>query len=1161
LGGYSFQFRHPQDNMSLQSLGATSFQVEEYKKPEYEVNIAPKPALPGDTAHVGIKANYFFGGPVAGAKVEYTVTRQQYWPYFYSEYDWEPRPRSGNEVVLKTTGNLDAQGQLEISFPTLADTDSVYHIEAQVSDASRREVSQSGQLIVTRLGFFASIRLDQGFYQSGDRVSGEIQLKDPNGRPVAKQAGTVLVERIKAQNGDKLETETVYTQPVTSDASGRVFVRWLSSIGGKYRLRFEALDKREQKVGAIQEFWVAGEGFAGTAIRLNGVELVTDKRSYSPGDTVEVLVQTDKPDSHVWLTQESDDAILRSELLSLHGRSQIQRFVLKDQHQPNFMLRALTVADRALHSDERELFVPALQHQLQISLTPDQASYAPGSSGRLKIQVRDNAGKPVETELSLAMVDAALYQLLPDSTQPIHDALYGARRSIPQRLDSSLNVGFSAFVDYLAKMREYQLKSPFTMVPGLDQMHSRYREEDGPVPAPTAEAAMSLDGFADDNLRKTNTRASEPGQAPPRVRAEFKDTAYWNPAIVTNPQGLAELKLDYPDNLTTWRFVSRGWNAGAKVGQAQAEVKTRQDLMLRLQHPRFLTERDEVVISANLNNDMAQAEAVSVKLQIDPARLGATGPLEQKITVPAKGQARVDWRLKVLTPGSTTLMAEAKGAHAGDAMRESLPVQIYGGLKTETHSGSTKGNATETLVLPAARKPEQTQLRITLQPSLAATLLDALPYLAEYPYGCIEQTTSRFVPAVLVAKTLGELGIDLDTLGKQLDVSQKALRVKQPLASRQELQKMIDEGLRRLISGQNADGGWGWWPGGTSDPYMSSYVLDALLLATDADLKLEPGMLERGLNFLEAKFKDAEKDTDNLHLHTYQAYVLARGKRLSADRLKPLFEQRDELNAYSKALLAMAHHYAGDGENARLILQNLKSFVRRDAKSATASWDNAQSWWYWYGDRVETNATILQAFNLISPADSLVPEIMRWLVYNREGNRWHSTKDTARAIYALSGYLRQTRELKADYSVSVKLNGKLLQQVRFTPDKALAGPVTVTLADKDLAVGENRIELVKTGEGTLYYSTALQVFSREDKIPAAGNRLEVQRTYTKVVDQLNPETKKVDTLRTPLAEGALLTSGEEVEVRLEIKAPNDYEYLLFEDFKPAGFEAVDTLSG
>ena len=76
------------------------------------------------------------------------------------------------------------------------------------------------------------------------------------------------------------------------------------------------------------------------------------------------------------------------------------------------------------------------------------------------------------------------------------------------------------------------------------------------------------------------------------------------------------------------------------------------------------------------------------------------------------------------------------------------------------------GTATTTLTLnlPKERRRGSTALDVQLTPSLAAIALDALPYLADYPYGCIEQTMSRFLPSVLVARSLRDSEVDLETL-------------------------------------------------------------------------------------------------------------------------------------------------------------------------------------------------------------------------------------------------------------------------------------------------------------------------------------------------------------------------------------------------------------
>lgn len=1167
LGAYRFGFYAPQASHGLEQLGQASFQVEAYKKPEFKVEVLPLNApYPGEQAKVKVRATYLTGGPVKQGQLQLKVLRSDYYPYWGWDYwDEEGRyPGGGESQVLQQTLTLSETGEAEISFVTQADHNSVYTISAEVTDASRREVSQSAQLTVTQQAFFAAIQLERGFYQVNERLNAEINLRNANQQPVAQQAGQVLVERLKGKDPKTAQElwELVKRFEVVSDSQGRIFVRWQAELAGRYRLRFTARDAREKPVEAQQEFWVAGPDFDGQYIRLDGVELVTEKRSYGPGEKVRLLVQVDQPESTVWLTEESEDLILKSEVLKLKQRSRVLEIPIREAHQPNFLLAAVMVRDRKLHQSRQEIFAPASQQKLQIRIKPQQQRYQPGQTAELELEVKDQQQRPLETELSLGLVDEALFQIMPDRSPDIFQALYGQRRYLPERLQTSLYTSFAAFNQDDQPLKITDLDSPYEQnLDGLLASRSRLGDNAAPPPAPAAmpeSVAQEEDRFADDNRQLKKEQGPGSPLAPTRLRSNFQDTAYWNPSVVTNAQGKAKVQVTLPDNLTTWRIQARGWNTAEKVGQAQSEVQTHQDIMLRLQQPRFLVETDEVVISANVHNETPQATELKVELKADPQILEALGPLSQQLKVAALQQGRVDWRFKVRKAGELTLTASARGSQAGDAVRQSLPVKIYGALTKDVKNGSiknseTSGSKTEVLHLPQARKPEQTSLQLTLQPSLAATLLDALPYLAEYPYGCMEQTTSRFVPAVLVAHSLNKLGLSLEDLGKlwsspdmQKLLTQRQLG-HQPLSDRKQLDAMIAEGLKRLKNGQNSDGGWGWWPGGQSDTYITTYVLDALQLAQAADLKLEPGMLSRGLDYLQGRFKSDYKG--ELHLSAYEALVLSRGKRLDAKALEPLFVGRDGLNPYSLALLAQAYQVLGQGERAQLILRNLKSFVRETPDSA--SWDQRSPYWYWYGDRVETNATILQAFLEILPNDPVVPKLVQWLVDNRQGNRWHSTKDTARAIYGLTGWLAHSGELKADFQAEVWLNGKRLQTLLFKPGQLLQPPVVIQLQDKDLQAGDNRLELRKNGKGTLYYSAALEVFSQAATIAEAGNKISLQRTYARVKGEA----------RVPLSSGELVNVGEEIEVKVLIKSPNDYEYLMFEDFKPAGFEAVATLSG
>src|SRR5260370_18766772 len=124
------------------------------------------------------------------------------------------------------------------------------------------------------------------------------------------------------------------------------------------------------------------------------------------------------------------------------------------------------------------------------------------------------------------------------------------------------------------------------------------------------------------------------------------------------------------------------------------------------------------------------------------------------IDVPAKGEARVDWSIQVDRPGSPSLKVTARGQNNADAMERTFVSYEHGLEKFISRSGQVRGGGVAVnLDIPAARKRESTALSVQISPSMAVTLLDALPYLIDYPYGCTEQTMSRFLPAAITAKT------------------------------------------------------------------------------------------------------------------------------------------------------------------------------------------------------------------------------------------------------------------------------------------------------------------------------------------------------------------------------------------------------------------------
>src|SRR5262249_41371708 len=134
----------------------------------------------------------------------------------------------------------------------------------------------------------------------------------------------------------------------------------------------------------------------------------------------------------------------------------------------------------------------------------------------------------------------------------------------------------------------------------------------------------------------------------PVVRRSYADTAYWSPALTTDANGTAEVSFKMPDNLTGWKVRVWAMGHGTRVGEGEAEIVTKKDLLVRLQAPRFFVEKDEVVLSANVHNYLKAAKDVRVRLTLQGGTLTATDDLTRTVPIPSGGERRIDWRVKVL---------------------------------------------------------------------------------------------------------------------------------------------------------------------------------------------------------------------------------------------------------------------------------------------------------------------------------------------------------------------------------------------------------------------------------------------------------------------------------------------------------------------------------
>lgn len=1267
-GGFDGEFPLPADAAlgaySLRVLGPAqgflTFRVEEYKKPEFEVTVsAPtEPLRLGDAAVAKIAARYYFGAPVTEGKVKFKVLRTSeegrwypsgpwdwlygngygwlgteatWWPGWARWGCWRPRPlwfpldRTPPEIVAEGEAFLEKDGTLSVPIDTALakalhpDRDHRYEITAEVTDKSRRTIAGRGAVVATRQPFRATAWTDRGFYRTGEPARVSFAAVTPGGAPLAGASVRAVLHRLVPRGAAAPTEERLESWALRTNAEGRGAVSLKALRAGQYRLSVTITDGRDRDVETAALFTARGDDDPGNDFRFNDLEIVLDRRTHAPGERARLLINTAQPGGAVWLFVRPVNGIYeRPEVVRLDGRSALREVPLAAADSPNIFVEAVTVRGGRVFTETREILLPPESRALNVEVKPVASTVKPGETAKARVRLTDAAGRPVRGSLTLAVYDKSVEYISGGSNvADIREFFWKWRRSHTPG-------GRSAFDRW---DRSFPLKDRPGMGPlGLfgaavqDEIQEmdkdRFREgglaggaalRKAAAPAATRSGVSTANAAADAAAPEEESRAVSPG-VEPTVRGRFADTALWVGRVDTDARGESTVSFKAPDNLTTWKTRAWAVSDGARVGEGTAEIVTAKKLLVRLQTPRFLVQKDEAVLSANVHNYLSSRKDVRVSLALEGDTLELLDGGDRTVSIPPQGEARVDWRVRALRPGPTTARAKAVTDEESDAVEIRFPARVHGMTKIESFGGSLRPEATAsswTFRVPAERRPEASRLEIRVSPSLALAMVDALPYLADYPYGCTEQTLNRFLPTVITQGALRRLGISLaDVREKRTnlnaqeagDPARRARRwggeeepFRNPVFDEKKVADMAVTGLKRLTAMQLSDGGWGWFSGSReeSSPHTTAVVVDGLLTARGAGLKVPADVLGRGVAWLaryqegegerlrrgDAKKSDGKEAADELDALVYR--ILVDAGRESAVLRGYLWRDRLKISLYAQGLLGRALHRAGRAEESAQLRRHLAQYVVRDDENETARlrMDNAHYWWRWYGSETEAHAAVLRFFLAENPRDPVIPRLVKYLLNNRRhGTYWNSTRDTALIVEAFAEVLAATGEDRPDYTLTVAMDGRTVKTVLINPDNLFSFDNRVVLAGEDLSTGTHTVSLVKAGRGALYWNATLENFTMEDPLTRAGLEIKVDRAYYKlratgatvaaVEARGGPVDQRVEKKsRVPLTDGEEIKTGDVVLVELSVESKNDYEYVLVEDRKPAGFEPVALRSG
>ena len=707
-----------------------TFMVEEYRKPDYEVTVTPDQAafVDGETVTVTVDTAYYFGEPVVNAAIEIRRFRLG-WHYGY----WGGAP--DEQVWFKDhdilrQGRTDADGRFTFTFQAeLGDYARHVHwntplrqaqwgIEATVDDGSHQAVSGFTTLRVYDAAEVLRVETDRYLYAPGEAFDVVATVHDLRAAPVAGRELEVALLRWSLHSG---EYDTVIQDfETTTGADGRAVARMSIAEPGYYHLRVSGADSAGRPLTYERGIYAFRRQGWESQSPSGGLELRADRAEYAPGDVAQLLIQSDF-DGPALLTFERGTT-RREQPVELTAPVTLVDVPLLDDDAPNIHVvvnawrplplpdsgyRYQSTPDGQLLSASVNLDVSAERQRLSVSITPDRERYAPRDEATFTLRVTDAEGQPVEAEVSLALVDEAIFALSANLVPPIFDTFYAPRANFV-RTYNALALRRLLFVN-------------------------------------------GMGGGGNGALEGS-------------PRRDFPDTAAWLPTLQTDADGEVRVTLTLPDSLTSWRLTAIAATADTRVGEATHNVITHQPVIARPILPRFLTVGDEATLAVLLHNYTDAAQTFTVTLAVSPTdglagELTLAAPHVHTLTLESGEQRSVGWTATAEAAGPVYLLAQARVEGVLlDAVQLPLTLLPLAVPDVTTEVGTFTGDYVATVTLPAEALGLST-VRVELSRSIAGTLLEGLDYLTGFPYGCVEQTMSKALPNAVVGRAINALGV------------------------------------------------------------------------------------------------------------------------------------------------------------------------------------------------------------------------------------------------------------------------------------------------------------------------------------------------------------------------------------------------------------------
>ncbi len=1246
--------------------GSAHIRVEEYKRPKFQVSldIPSQEFRLNDEVSVAGEAQAYTGAPVDGAKVVYRVFRQVQLPRWWYWYGIVPIDGSAQEIAHGTL-ETDEKGKFRLKFtakpdlkvPPSSQPIFTFRIHADVTDSSGETRSAEEQV---RAGYAAlTANMECEVWQEESRpVEISLEVTTLNGKAVDAQ-GVVEIFALKGPD-----------RPVPADLIGEVAIpqqlapasvgekgfsaapdwqKWPAGkkVGqhpfqitadkgadckikfklkkGAYRALLKTRDKTDNPVEARLPILVFSPEDKQFPLAVPFYH-ASRKEEIQVGESYRALWGTGYAQSPVLVEVFRDNRRIDRYWTAARRSQGLISIPVTETYRGGFTVVVHFVKENRCYREETKVKVPWLDKRLDIQWQTFRSLLQPGQQETWSLRIKGPGAK--EAAVKAAEMVATLYDVSLDQFYPHHFSDFSGifrrdRTYLGDRFSNQAVVLTTASDRLNPRVKlppEIYSHFPDEIIEDLFGYGFSRRSEvgvEGAVAGGVPEAALLEEAPAPPAAARAKKRnGGDEGEAEidlskVSARKNLQETAFFYPQLLSDGDGVVTIQFKMPEALTQWRFIGFAHTQGLAHGKIEGLTRTRKELMVQPQAPRFLREGDRLAMTVKVTNMGDEPADGTVELHFfDPRSEEDLSPVlkneakRHSFSIPAGQSRSYSWPIEVADGlemvGYRAVAATPAHSDGEEGLipvlsryvfvQESLPLWISGkGTKEFRFKKLLKAGRSSTL------KHQRLVLQMVSNPAWYA--VQALPFLMEFPYECSEQIFSRIYANALAQeiaqsdpkiRRIFDLWKGTEALTSPLEKNEALKSVhlretpwlaaaKSETENKRKVALLFDENrlamelgsaLERLKKMQYPDGSWPWFDGGPASRFITLHIVTGfgrLKHLGVSRISQEPAL--KALDYLDNWIQDfyekivQQQKSDQDHLSpTIAMYLYGRSfyltdKPMAAKHRQMVDYFLDQAEKYwlqlecrlSQAHLALALHRLDRRQGAVKIMRSLKERSLVDEEMGRY-WGESGFGWWWYHAPIETQALMIEAFAEVMQDQAAVAECKIWLLKQKQTQNWKTTKATTDAVYSL--LLRGEDLLASDALVEVTLGGETVK-----PPKVEAGTgfYEKYYLPHEIKPAMGKITLKKVDEGIGWGGLHWQYLEDVAHItPHRQNPLRLtKRLFVQEYTQKGPV---ISPLKGPLSVGDLL------KVRIELRVDRDMEYIHLKDHRGSGTEPVNVLS-